>query len=435
MLNDLSAFWMPFTPNRLFRDSPRMLTKAAGMYYESSDGRRILDGTAGLWCVNAGHGRTEIRDAVARQLETMDFAPTFNMGHPLAFELSARLVRHAPKGLEHVFLANSGSEAVDSALKIALAYHQVRGQKQRTLLVGRERAYHGVGFGGMAVGGIPKNREAWQTVLMPAAHLRHTLDLDRNAFSRGLPQHGVEFADDLERIIRVHGAERIAAVIVEPIAGSTGVLLPPIGYLKRLRELCTQHGLLLILDEVITGFGRTGAWFAAERYGIQADMITLAKGVSNGVIPMGAVLVRREIHEAFMQGPRSDIDLYHGYTYTGHPVACAAALATLAIHSREDLPGRAARLAPHWEAAAHSLKGLPGVIDIRTCGLIGAIEFEPDAQRVPTRAYDVFRACFERGLLSRVTGNVLAFSPPLTIAPAEVDELFTILAGAIRATP
>ena len=348
MLNDLSAFWMPFTPNRLFRDSPRMLTKAAGMYYESSDGRRILDGTAGLWCVNAGHGRTEIRDAVARQLETMDFAPTFNMGHPLAFELSARLVRHAPKGLEHVFLANSGSEAVDSALKIALAYHQVRGQKQRTLLVGRERAYHGVGFGGMAVGGIPKNREAWQTVLMPAAHLRHTLDLDRNAFSRGLPQHGVEFADDLERIIRVHGAERIAAVIVEPIAGSTGVLLPPIGYLKRLRELCTQHGLLLILDEVITGFGRTGAWFAAERYGIQADMITLAKGVSNGVIPMGAVLVQREIHEAFMQGPRSDIDLYHGYTYTGHPVACAAALATLDIFEREQLPERAASLAAHW---------------------------------------------------------------------------------------
>ncbi len=360
MLNDLSAFWMPFTPNRLFRDSPRMLTKAAGMYYESSDGRRILDGTAGLWCVNAGHGRTEIRDAVARQLETMDFAPTFNMGHPLAFELSARLVRHAPKGLEHVFLANSGSEAVDSALKIALAYQQVRGQKQRTLLVGRERAYHGVGFGGMAVGGIPKNREAWQTVLMPAAHLRHTLDLDRNAFSRGLPQHGVEFADDLERIIRVHGAERIAAVIVEPIAGSTGVLLPPIGYLKRLRELCTQHGLLLILDEVITGFGRTGAWFAAERYGIQADMITLAKGVSNGVIPMGAVLVRREIHEAFMQGPRSDIDLYHGYTYTGHPVACAAALATLDIFEREKLPERAASLAAHWEAGAHALKGLPG---------------------------------------------------------------------------
>jgi len=435
MLNDLSAFWMPFTPNRLFRDSPRMLTKAAGMYYESSDGRRILDGTAGLWCVNAGHGRTEIRDAVARQLETMDFAPTFNMGHPLAFELSARLVRHAPKGLEHVFLANSGSEAVDSALKIALAYHQVRGQKQRTLLVGRERAYHGVGFGGMAVGGIPKNREAWQTVLMPAAHLRHTLDLDRNAFSRGLPQHGVEFADDLERIIRVHGAERIAAVIVEPIAGSTGVLLPPIGYLKRLRELCTQHGLLLILDEVITGFGRTGAWFAAERYGIQADMITLAKGVSNGVIPMGAVLVRREIHEAFMQGPRSDIDLYHGYTYTGHPVACAAALATLDIFEREQLPERAASLAAHWEAGAHALKGLPGLIDIRNDGLIAAFEFAPEPARAPTRAYDVFRSCFQRGLLARATGNVLAFSPPLTISAAEIDQLFSILADAIRATP
>jgi beta-alanine--pyruvate transaminase len=435
MINDLSAFWMPFTPNRLFRDAPRMLVRAKGMYYESSDGRQILDGTAGLWCVNAGHGRVEIRDAVARQLETMDFAPTFNMGHPLAFELSARLVRHAPPGLEHVFLANSGSEAVDSALKIALAYHQVRGQKQRTLLVGRERAYHGVGFGGMAVGGIPKNREAWQGVLMPAAHLRHTLDLGRNAFSHGLPQHGAEFADDLERIIREHGSERIAAVIVEPIAGSTGVLLPPIGYLKRLRELCTQHGLLLIMDEVITGFGRTGAWFASERYGIQADMITLAKGVSNGVIPMGAVLVRHDIHEAFMQGARSDIDLYHGYTYTGHPVACAAALATLDIFEREQLPSRAAALAAHWESAAHALKGLPGLIDIRNDGLIAAFEFAAEPARAPTRAYEVFRSCFERGLLARATGNVLAFSPPLTITPAEIDRLFAILADAIRATP
>ena len=324
MNTDLSSFWMPFTPNRLFRDAPRMLARASGVYYQSEDGRQILDGTAGLWCVNAGHGRAEIRDAVARQLETMDFAPTFNMGHPLAFEVAARLARHAPAGLDRVFLSNSGSEAVDSALKIALAYHQLRGDTRRTLLVGRERAYHGVGFGGLSVGGIAKNREAWQGVLLPAAHLRHTLDLSRNAFSRGLPPHGAEFADDLERVVREHGAERIAAVIVEPIAGSTGVLLPPVGYLQRLRELCTRHGLLLILDEVITGFGRTGAWFASERYGIEADMITCAKGISNGAIPMGAVLVRRGVHDAFMQGARTDIDLYHGYTYTGHPVACAA---------------------------------------------------------------------------------------------------------------
>lgn len=435
MNTDLSAFWMPFTPNRLFRDAPRMLTRAAGVYYESADGRQILDGTAGLWCVNAGHGRAEIRDAVARQLETMDFAPSFNMGHPLAFAAAARLASHAPAGLDRVFFANSGSEAVDSALKIALAYHQLRGDTQRTLLIGRERAYHGVGFGGLSVGGIARNREAWQGVLLPAAHLRHTLDLERNAFARGLPAHGAEFADDLERLVRIHGAERIAAVIVEPVAGSTGVLLPPIGYLRRLRELCTQHGLLLILDEVITGFGRTGAWFASERYDIAADMITLAKGITNGVIPMGAVLVRREIHDAFMHGARADIDLYHGYTYTGHPVACAAALATLAIFEREQLPARAATLAAHWESAAHALRGLPGLIDIRNEGLIAAFEFAPEPSRVPTRAYEVFCSCFERGLLARATGNVLAFSPPLTITAAEIDKLFGILADAIRATP
>jgi beta-alanine--pyruvate transaminase len=429
------SFWMPFTPNRLFREAPRMLVRASGMYYESEDGRRILDGTAGLWCVNAGHAREEIRSAVSKQLAELDFAPSFNMGHPLAFELADELTSHAPKGLTRVFFTNSGSEAVDSALKIALAWHRLRGEPQRTLLVGRERGYHGVGFGGTAVGGIPKNREAWRAVLMSAAHLQSTHDLARNAFSRGQPQHGAELADDLERVIAEHGAERIAAVIVEPIAGSTGVLVPPVGYLQRLRELCTRHGLLLILDEVISGFGRTGDWFASGRFGVTPDLITMAKGLSNGVIPMGAVLVREDIHGDFMHGPRGDIDLFHGYTYSGHPVACAAALATLAIHAREDLPGRAARLAPHWEGAAHALRSLPGVVDIRNFGLIAAIEFEAEAARSPTRAYEVFRACFERGLLSRPTGNVLAFSPPLTIAPAQVDELFTILAGAIRATP
>jgi beta-alanine--pyruvate transaminase len=432
-LND--CFWMPFTPNRLFREAPRMLVAANGVHYQADDGRSILDGAAGLWCVNAGHAREEIRSAVHQQLAELDYAPSFNMGHPLAFELAAELSGHAPPGLNRVFFTNSGSEAVDSALKIALAWHRLRGQPQRTLLVGRERGYHGVGFGGISVGGIPKNREAWQRVLLPADHIKSTHDLARNAFSRGQPKAGAELADDLERVIAAHGAECIAAVIVEPIAGSTGVLVPPVGYLERLRELCTRHGLLLIFDEVITGFGRTGDWFAAGRFGVTPDLMTLAKGITNGVIPMGAVLVREDIQADFLNGPRTDIDLFHGYTSSGHPVACAAALATLAIHSREDLPGRAARLAPHWEAAAHSLRGLPGVIDIRTCGLIAAVEFEADAQRAPTRAYDVFRSCFERGLLARVTGNTLAFSPPLTIAPAQVDQLFAILAAAIRATP
>ncbi len=436
MNTDLSAFWMPFTPNRLFRTAPRLLTKASGVYYESDDGRRILDGSAALWCVNAGHGRTEIRDAVARQLETMDFAPTFNVGHPLPFELAKRLRSHAPPGLEQVFFSNSGSEAADSALKIALAYHRRRGEPERNLLIGRERSYHGVGFGGMSVGGIPKNREAWQGSLLPhVAHMRDTHDLARNAFSRGQPAQGVEFADDLERLIREHGAKRIAAVMVEPIAGSTGVLVPPRGYLERLREICTRHGLLLIFDEVITGFGRTGDWFASQQFKVTPDLLTMAKGITNGSIPMGAVFVHRDIHAAFMTGPSADIDLYHGYTYSGHPVACAAALATIGIYEREGLPQRAAELAPYWEERAHALRGLPGVVDIRNYGMIAAVEFAAEPGRNPTRGYDVFCACFARGLLARPTGNVLAFSPPLIISRAEIDQLFTILAEAIRATP
>jgi beta-alanine--pyruvate transaminase len=436
MSTDLSSFWMPFTPNRQFRAAPRLLVRASGMYYESDDGRRILDGTAGLWCVNAGHGRTEIRDAVARQLETMDFAPTFNMGHPLPFELATRLAAHAPGGLNQVFFANSGSEAVDSALKIVLAYHRLRGEPERNFLIGRQRAYHGVGFGGMSVGGIPKNREAWQGSLLPnVAHLRDTQDLTRNAFSRGQAAQGVEFADDLERLIREHGARRIAAVIVEPIAGSTGVLVPPRGYLERLREICTRHGLLLIFDEVITGFGRTGDWFASQRFKVTPDLMTTAKGINNGAIPMGAVFVHQDIHAVFMNGPAADIDLYHGYTYSGHPVACAAALATLGIYEREGLPQRAAELAPYWEERAHALRGLAGLVDIRNYGLIAAFEFAADAARSPTRAFEVFRACFTRGLLARPTGNVLAFSPPLIVSRAEIDQLFSILAEAIRATP
>ena len=343
---------------------------------------------------------------------------------------------HAPPGLEQVFLTNSGSEAVDSALKIALAYHRLRGEPGRNLLIGRERAYHGVGFGGTSVGGIPKNREAWQGSLLPnIAHLCHTHDPARSAFARGQPAVGVEYADDLERLIHAHGAERIAAVIVEPVAGSTGVLVPPRGYLERLRQICTQHRLLLIFDEVITGFGRTGDWFAGRRFAVTPDLMTTAKGLTNGAIPMGAVFVHRGVHAAFMHGPPADIDLYHGYTCTGHPVACAAALATLEIHEREALPQRAAEVAPYWEERAHALRGLPGLIDIRNIGLMAAVEFAPEPARSPTRAFEVFRDCFARGLLTRPTGNVLAFSPPLIISRAEIDTLFEILATAIRATP
>ena len=436
MSSKLAAFWMPFSANRQFRAGPCLLARAAGMYYESDDGRRILDGTAGLWCVNAGHARPEITAAVARQLETLDFAPTFNMGHPLAFELATRLVAHAPPGLEQVFFTNSGSEVVDSALKIVLAYHRLRGEPGRNLLIGRQRAYHGVGFGGISVGGIAKNREAWQGSLLPnVAHLCHTHEPARSAFSRGQPEAGAELADDLERHVHAHGAERIAAVIVEPIAGSTGVLVPPHGYLERLRQICNRHHLLLIFDEVITGFGRTGDWFASRRFGVTPDLMTTAKGITNGAIPMGAVFVHRDVHAAFMQGPAADIDLYHGYTCSGHPVSCAAALATLDLHEREGLAQRAAELSPYWEERAHALRGLPGIIDIRNFGLIAALEFAPEPERTPSRAFEVFRSCFARGLLARPTANVLAFSPPLIINRAEIDALFEMLTAAICATP
>ncbi|MCC7461894.1 MAG: aspartate aminotransferase family protein [Gammaproteobacteria bacterium] len=435
-MTQLPGFWMPFTANRLFQARPRRLVAAEGMYYRSADGRRILDGTAGLWCVNAGHARPEITAAVQRQLATLDFAPTFQMGHPLAERLAARLADVAPPGLTHAFFANSGSEAADSALKIALAYHQRRGEPERTVLIGRERAYHGVGFGGMSVGGIAKNREAWRHSLLPDIdHLRHTHDPARNAFARGQPEHGAEFADDLERLVTKHGARRIAAVIIEPVAGSTGVLVPPRGYLERLRALCDRHGLLLILDEVITGFGRTGSMFAAQQFGVRADLMTCAKGLTNGAIPMGAVLVSAAIFEAFMQGPLPEIDLFHGYTYSGHPVACAAALAALDIYQGEQLAQRATHLAPQLAEAAHALRGLPGVVDVRNCGLIAAVEFASEPGRAPTRAFEIFHRCFEQGLLVRATGDVIALSPPLVVTEAQIGAMFATLAGAIRATP
>jgi len=430
----LEAHWMPFTANRQFKAKPRILAKASGMHYWTPEGRQILDGVAGLWCVNAGHGRREIVEAVATQLETMDFAPPFQMGHPPAFQLANAVVKIAPAGLDHVFFTNSGSESVESALKIALAYHRVRGDAARTKLIGRERAYHGVNFGGISVGGISPNRKMWSASLIPGVdHLPHTHNLAANAFSRGEPANGVNLADELERIVALHDASTIAAVIVEPIAGSTGVLIPPVGYLKRLREICDRHGILLIFDEVITGFGRLGTPFAADYFGVVPDMMTVAKGLTNAAVPMGAVFVRHGIYDTVVNATPSGIELFHGYTYSGHPLAAAAGLATLELYQTEGLFERAASLAPQWEQALHSLRGLPHVIDIRNLGLVGGIEMEPRAGAPGTRAFEVFVDCFNRGALIRVTGDIIALSPPLIIDERQIDELIDTIGSAIKA--
>jgi beta-alanine--pyruvate transaminase len=430
--NNLEAWWMPFTANRQFKRAPRLLVGAEGMYYRAADGRQILDGTAGLWCVNAGHGRGAIADAVARQLRELDYAPPFQMGHPAAFELASRLVTLTPAGLDHVFFTNSGSESVDTALKIALAYQRAIGQGSRVRLIGRERAYHGVNFGGTAVGGIASNRKQFGALVAGVDHIRHTHDPARNAFSRGQPAHGAEFADDLERLVGLHDASTIAAVIVEPVAGSTGVLVPPKGYLERLRAICDRHGILLIFDEVITGFGRMGTPFAAEHFGVTPDILVGAKGVTNGVVPMGVVFVRKEIYDAFMQGPEAAIELFHGYTYSGHPVATAAALATLDIYAAEGLLARAGALSAKWEGALHALKGLPHVIDVRAIGLVGAVELEPAAGAPGKRGFAAFLNAFEAGLLIRATADTIALSPPLVISPAEIDRLVGGLAEVLR---
>jgi len=432
--NEMEAFWMPFTANRQFKSRPRMLAKASGMHYWTPEGRQILDGVAGLWCVNAGHGRPEIAEAVANQLRQMDYAPPFQMGHPAAFELANRVVKLAPPGLDHVFFTNSGSESVDTALKIALAYHRVRGEATRTRLIGRERGYHGVGFGGISVGGISPNRKMWSASLIPGVdHLPHTHDPARNAFSRGEPAHGAHLAEELERLVALHDASTIAAVIIEPIAGSTGVLIPPKGYLKRVREICDRHGILLIFDEVITAFGRTGSAFAALEFGVTPDLITTAKGLTNGCIPMGAVIARKSVYEAFMQGPDNAIELFHGYTYSAHPTACAAGLATLDIYDREGLLTRARKLAPQWEEAAHSLRGVPHVIDVRNYGLILGLELESIPGKVGARAFDAYVKCFERGLLIRQTADIIALSPPLIVEPSQIDQMFTTLREVLSA--
>jgi len=422
--SSLDAFWMPFTANRQFKSAPRMLARAEGMHYWTPEGRRILDGTAGLWCVNAGHCRAPIVEAIQRQAATLDFAPTFQMGHPLAFELANRLLEILPPEFGQVFFCNSGSEAVDSALKIALAYHRMRGEGQRTRLIGRERGYHGVGFGGISVGGIAGNRKHFGGLLAGVDHLPHTHDLAHNAFSRGQPAWGAHLADDLEKLLALHDPSTVAAVIVEPVAGSTGVLVPPVGYLQRLREITARHGILLIFDEVITGFGRLGSPFASQHFGVVPDLTTVAKGLTSGTVPMGAVFARRGIYEAFMQGPEKAIELFHGYTYSAHPLACAAALATLDVYSEEGLLTRAAQLAPQWEQAVHSLRDCPHVIDIRNIGLVGAIELAPRPGAPGARAFDAFtRAFHEQDLMIRVTGDIIALSPPLIVAPAQVDEI------------
>ncbi len=430
--NNLEAFWMPFTANRQFKGAPRMLVGAEGMYYRTDDGRDVLDAAAGLWSVNAGHGRPEIVEAIRRAAGELDYAPAFQMGHPKAFDLAAQLAAWAPGDLDHVFFVNSGSEACDTALKIALAYQKARGQAQRILLIGRERGYHGVGFGGVSVGGITNNRRAYQPLLGNVDHLPHTHDLSRNAFSKGQPEHGAEYADDLERLVALHGADTIAAVIVEPMAGSTGVLIPPKGYLERLRALCDRHGILLIFDEVITGFGRLGAPFASDYFGILPDIMTTAKGLTNSAVPMGAVFVRKGIYDAFMEGPENLIELFHGYTYSGHPLAAAAGLATLAIHRDEDLAGRAHDLAGYWQDALHGLKGRRHVIDVRNLGLIGGVELEPRPGAPTARAFEAFLACFERGVLIRTTGDIVAFSPPLIIERAEIDRIVETLAAVLE---
>src|SRR5579863_4666413 len=431
--NDLAAHWMPFTANRAFKKTPRLLAGAKDMHYITIDGRKIIDAAAGMWCTNAGHGRVQISEAIAKQAAAMDYAPPFQFGIPQAFELASRVAGLAPAGLDHVFFCNSGSEAVDTALKIALAYHQINGQGSRTRLIGRVRGYHGVGFGGTSVGGIVGNRKLFGTLLTGVDHIPATYDREKQAFTKGEPEYGAHFAEELENLVALHGANTIAAVIVEPMAGSTGVLPSPKGYLKRLREITQKHGILLIFDEVITGFGRMGYAFAAERYGVLPDMITFAKGVTNGAAPMGGVLVRDTIHDAFMSGPEHAIELTHGYTYSAHPLACAAGLATLDIYRDEKLFERARGLEGKFADAVMSLRKEPGVLDIRTVGLTAGIDLAPVADAPGKRGFDALNsAFFDNDLMLRIAGDTLALTPPLIVSEEQVGEIVEKVAKVIR---
>jgi beta-alanine--pyruvate transaminase len=433
-LNNLDAYWMPFTANRQFKRQPRMLVGADGMYYRTDDDRMLLDGTSGLWCCNAGHNRPRITEAIQRQAAELDYVPAFMMGHPKVFELAARLVTYFPGNLDHVFFTNSGSESVETALKIANAFHRARGEAGRYRWIGRERAYHGVNYGGMSVGGIGSNRKSFGPLISGVDHLRHTHDLTRNAFTRGLPEHGAELADELDRLVMLHDPSTISAVIVEPMAGSTGVLLPPKGYLKRLRQICDRHGILLIFDEVITGFGRLGTPFAVEAFDVVPDIVVIAKGLTNGVIPMGGVVVRRDIYDAFMDGGVAEHlpELPHGYTYSGNPMAAAAALGTLDTYDEENLLTRGAELSKAWENALHGMKGLPHVIDVRNYGLVGAIELEGVPGAPGKRAFAAYLDAFASGLLIRTTADVIALSPPLIISEDEIAKLAETLTTVLR---
>ncbi|MDI4655474.1 aspartate aminotransferase family protein [Xanthobacter autotrophicus] len=431
--NDLDAFWMPFTSNRSFKKRPRLVSRAKDMHYYTPEGRAILDGCAGLWCVNPGHNREPIVEAIRQAATEVDFAPTFQYGHPQAFRLASRIAELAPGDLDHVFFCNSGSEAVDTALKIALAYHQTTGAGTRTRLIGRERGYHGVGFGGISVGGIVSNRRTFGTMLTGVDHLRSTYDRENQAFTKGEPDYGAHFADELERIVALHDASTIASVIVEPMGGSTGVLPAPKGYLKRLREICDKHRILLIFDEVITGFGRLGHAFAAERYGVVPDMITFAKGITAGAVPMGGVLVRKGIHDAFMKGPEHVVELFHGYTYSAHPLACAAGLATLDLYAKEHTFTHARALEPFFADAIMSLKDKPGVLDIRTVGITGAVDLAPKDGAPGLKGYEALeRAFHEEGLMMRIAGDTLVVTPPLIISKDQVGELVEKLGRVIE---
>lgn len=432
--NDLDAYWMPFTANRAFKQSPRIVVSAKDMHYFTSDGRAILDGTAGLWCANAGHSRAPIVAAIQAQAAELDFAPPFHFSHPKAFALASRIAAMTPGDLDRIFFTSSGSEAVDTALKIAIGYHNVRGDGARQRLIGRERGYHGACFGGTAVGGMVANRKIFGTLVAGVDHLPATYNRAEQAFTKGEPEWGAHLADALEQLVGLHDASTIAAVIVEPMAGSTGVLPPPRGYLQKLRSICDKHGILLIFDEVICGFGRLGYAFAAERYGVIPDMITFAKGVTSGTVPLGGVAIRNSIYDAFMRGPDHAVELFHGYTYSGHPLACAAGLATLDLYADDDLFKRALELEPIWADAVHSLKGLPNVLDIRTVGLTATIDLAPWPDAPGKRAFDAMdRAFHDYDLLIRLAGDSMVLSPPLIISEEQIGELVSKLGKSIKA--
>ena len=431
-LPDMDSYWMPFTGNRYFKENPRVIHRAEGMYCWSHDGRKMLDMVAGLWCCNAGHCDPRIVKAIQDQAADLDYAMAFQLGHPKAFELASKLTNLAPDGIDHAFFVNSGSEAVDTAMKMTLAYHRIRGQGERTRFIGRERGYHGVGFGGISVGGMSPNRKMFGAMLPGVDHLPHTHHLEHNAFSRGLPSWGEHLADELENIIALHDPSNIAGVIVEPIAGSAGVLLPPQGYLKKIREICTKHGIMLIFDEVICAFGRTGDAFAAKRFDVTPDIMTTAKGLTSGTVPMGAVLTKGDIYNTFMTGPDGAIEFFHGYTYSGHPLAAAAACATLDVYAEDDLFNRALSLEDIFADALHSLKDEPYVIDVRNYGLIGAVELTPIEGQPTARAMSIFRECYDKGLIIRTTGDTVAFSAPLIVKESQIEQTVEIIRTTLR---